>query len=316
MAECLNKSTHDNGSLHFPYDTDEEDDYDEFCDHFTFSVSAKRRMPALESHFFLFFFFCVQHTPACCVCNGYYAPNFGEPMCGTCHAFLLPVTEEKYTTDLSDNDEDSGNDEPPYNLVVSTSSNNRNERDPLANEGDGSRPVSPVIPDEGAIVLNPRDDDRIASKENAFLGDRPNPDPPRNLRQYLNALSEPRIEAGSSSGESNALLAAANARRLANGSGNGGGTGASGTNTRRTGEVADIFALPVEVLLTIFSYLDDLSLCNVGEVCKRWRKILDMYTPQSMWEKYTKQRWPLFQPVLGVSNWFNVSTIRFIRQSI
>lgn len=41
MAECLTKSTHDNGSLHCSYDTDEEDDYDEFCDHFTFSVSMK-----------------------------------------------------------------------------------------------------------------------------------------------------------------------------------------------------------------------------------------------------------------------------------
>lgn len=39
MAECLNKSTHDNGSVHCSYDTDEEDDYDEFCDRFTFSVS-------------------------------------------------------------------------------------------------------------------------------------------------------------------------------------------------------------------------------------------------------------------------------------
>lgn len=41
MAECLNKSEHDNGLLHCPCDTDDEDDYDEFCDHFTFSVSIK-----------------------------------------------------------------------------------------------------------------------------------------------------------------------------------------------------------------------------------------------------------------------------------
>lgn len=216
-------------------------------------------------------------------------------MCGTCHAFLFPVTEEKYTTDLSDNDEDSGNDEPPYNLVAPTWPTNRNERDPLANDG----PASPIIPDEGAIVLNPREDDRIATKENAFLGDRPSPDPPRNLRQFLNALSEPRIEAGPSVGPANALLLAANARRLENGSGD-------GACIKKNGQIADIIALPVEVLLSIFSYLDDLSLCNVGEVCKRWRKILEMYTPQAMWEKYTKQRWPLFRPVLGVSNWFNV----------
>lgn len=209
--------------------------------------------------------------------------------------------EEKYTTDLSDNDEDSGNDEPPYNLVVPLSSTNRNERDALVHEDGASRPASPIIPDEGAIVLNPREDDRILSKENAFLGDRPNPDPPRNLRQYLNALSE----AGpTSSRYINPLLAAANARRIANRD----VAGPSGIdNNKRNDGDADMCALPVEVLLSIFSFLDDLSLCSVGEVCKRWRKILEVYTPQTMWEKYTKERWPLFQPVFGVSNWFNVS---------
>lgn len=39
MAECLSKSSHDNENLYFSYDTDEDDDYEEFCDNFTFSVS-------------------------------------------------------------------------------------------------------------------------------------------------------------------------------------------------------------------------------------------------------------------------------------
>lgn len=61
------------------------------------------------------------------------------------------------------------------------------------------------------------------------------------------------------------------------------------------------------VLLKIFSYLDDISLCNVSEVCKQWRKILETHIPQSMWKKYTKERWPLFQHVGYVSNWFQVN---------
>lgn len=35
MAEYLKKSSHDNN---VNYDTDEEDDYEEFCEKFTFSV--------------------------------------------------------------------------------------------------------------------------------------------------------------------------------------------------------------------------------------------------------------------------------------
>lgn len=40
MAECLGKTPCDNGlQQQTTYDTDEEDDYDEFCEQFTFSVS-------------------------------------------------------------------------------------------------------------------------------------------------------------------------------------------------------------------------------------------------------------------------------------
>lgn len=196
--------------------------------------------------------------------------------------------EEKRPTDLSDNDEDSGNDEPPYNVGASASTN-RNDRDidVSANEDDSSRPNSPADLNEAAVLVHPKDDDRIANKENVFLGDRPDPNPPRNLRQYLSILSEPRDDGNV------ADAAANNERRLR-------------ANALGGKDIANICALPVEVLLTIFSYLDDLSLCNVGEVCKQWRKILEVHTPQTMWEKYTKQRWPLYQQIAKVSNWFNV----------
>ncbi|KAK6630839.1 hypothetical protein RUM44_003009 [Polyplax serrata] len=54
----------------------------------------------------------------CYICNGYYGPCFGEPICTTCHAFLFPenltcahLELDTLFTDSTD-DSDSGNDEP------------------------------------------------------------------------------------------------------------------------------------------------------------------------------------------------------------
>lgn len=201
-------------------------------------------------------------------------------MCGTCHAFLFPVVEEKQTEDVSDNDEDSGNDEPPYNLTAA-GRNDRNADAAMAGNGEISRRSSETdAPD--AIAISPKDEE---CKDNAFFGDRPNPEPPRNLRHYLNMLTEKRDEPSEQ-------------KRM----------------EAHSGEVSNICDLPVEVLLSIFSYLDDLSLCNVGEVCKQWRKILEVHTPQAMWQKYTKDRWPLYHQITTVPNWFSVrfrTDIRF-----
>lgn len=67
-----------------------------------------------------------------------------------------------------------------------------------------------------------------------------------------------------------------------------------------------IAALPVEVLLVIFSYLDDISLCHVGEVCKQWKNILEVHTPQALWQRYTRTRWPLYHQITNTTNWFKV----------
>ncbi|CRL04719.1 CLUMA_CG017779, isoform A [Clunio marinus] len=61
--------------------------------------------------------------------------------------------------------------------------------------------------------------------------------------------------------------------------------------------------LPVEILLKIFSYLDDLSLWTVSEVCKKWKTILQRNTPQTFWKRYLKERFPLYQQISFVSNW-------------
>lgn len=50
------------------------------------------------------------------MCNGYYGPNFGEPVCLTCHAFLFPdyaaTCPASFINSEKTDDSDSGNDEP------------------------------------------------------------------------------------------------------------------------------------------------------------------------------------------------------------
>ena len=185
--------------------------------------------------------------------------------------------EDKRQTDLSDNDEDSGNDEPPYNLARSY------DHDPrfLHFLNGPFRRLASADSDDASVSQSKEDaaKDSIANSKNIFSGNRPLPEPPRNLRHYLNMLSD--------------LRDGDEAKRL----------------VCTPSDKKNICSLPVEVLLIIFSYLDDLSLNNVGLVCKQWRKILELHTPQEMWQKYTKERWPLYRQIIPVPNWFNVSQL-------
>jgi len=50
----------------------------------------------------------------------------------------------------------------------------------------------------------------------------------------------------------------------------------------------------VAVLLMVFSFLDDISLCMVGQVCQWWHQLAG---EQDQWKKHVLTRWPsLFQP--------------------
>lgn len=321
MAQCLQISQNNRNDTNS--DTD-DDDYEEFCENFTFSVCIHcsnllsiSDLLGQNPKIFLQF----QSTSTCCVCNGYYAPSFGEPLCGTCHAFLFPVaTEEKRTTDLSDNDEDSGNDEPPYKdardvaMFVNRNRPNGGDNDTDGDDngdgdGDGGpdnaneqigdaferRPPINIVCDANdpnhmqvpLLQMRRNSNDRIAIYENAFLGDRPDPQPPRNLRQYLCALTE---------NHENAIRPIVNNDNATD-------EQASTSAAKPTNTIA---ALPVEVLLVIFSYLDDISLCHVGEVCKQWKNILEVHTPQSLWQRYTKTRWPLYTQITQTTNWLKV----------
>jgi len=62
--------------------------------------------------------------------------------------------------------------------------------------------------------------------------------------------------------------------------------------------------LPPEVLLVIFCHLDDISLYAVGNTCRKWRNILMSNSAQAQWQGFTRRRWPLFDPLITVTDWF------------
>lgn len=64
--------------------------------------------------------------------------------------------------------------------------------------------------------------------------------------------------------------------------------------------------LPPEVLLAIFSHLDDISLWSAANVCRRWCGLLSTHVTQSQWKQHVKLRWPLYKPIGCVKNWYKV----------
>lgn len=161
---------------------------------------------------------------------------------------------------------------------------NMEEEDEVEVEDDDEVP-------EDMIEANAAIAPEAAAAERRAIGDqlplvRPRVNAPRNLLQYLDLLSiprqsdrnDPRIEALATEGE---IIYPLN-------------------------PLINFF--PLSVLLSIFSYLDDLSLASVSRVCRRWRNIVQTYTNDEMWSQYTKKRWPLFQEIARVPSWLDVST--------
>ncbi|XP_043278641.1 uncharacterized protein morgue [Venturia canescens] len=64
--------------------------------------------------------------------------------------------------------------------------------------------------------------------------------------------------------------------------------------------------LPPEVLLAVFSYLDDVSLWSAANVCRRWYGLLLTHVPSQQWQQHVKIHWPLYRPIGNVDNWFKV----------
>jgi hypothetical protein len=62
--------------------------------------------------------------------------------------------------------------------------------------------------------------------------------------------------------------------------------------------------LPPEIWLYVFSFLDDISLYAVGNVCRRWQHMLRGKVTADQWKSFTRRRWPLFRPLALVKDWF------------
>lgn len=175
----------------------------------------------------------------CFICNGYYGTNFSETICGVCHSFVfhnedaMEIENNSITKFSEGSDEDSGN-------------------------------------EEDEMPKEELDDSEVESFNMNFVNRRLNVDPPRDVAEFVDLLSRPRVE------------------------------------ERELIKDEIVETLPVEILLKIFSYLDDISLYVSSEVCKKWKQILSKNIPQAFWKRVTKERFPLFQQITNVSNWMNM----------
>ncbi|XP_006817153.1 uncharacterized protein LOC102800878 [Saccoglossus kowalevskii] len=61
--------------------------------------------------------------------------------------------------------------------------------------------------------------------------------------------------------------------------------------------------LPTEVLVKIFSYLDDISWSTLDQVCERWKALSDSLKEQWPWKEFVRARWPLFNQQYRVKCW-------------
>lgn len=221
-------------------DFDEEDAEDQkvdpemqrFCENFTFEVSetfpyilhdATTSLFQIPSSFPSPVPHNRQNAHTCWVCNGYYGPSYEEPVCGACHSFLFAsscVEEGQGLTLPESSDEDSGNDEPPYNAAgVNASHSNANvpANMNVGRAGGGPEEDENMEEDEDDIPediieanVMAQDVDEVQGAVDELPLVRPRPNPPRNVLQYLDLLSiprqndridDPRIEALATEGE-------------------------------------------------------------------------------------------------------------------
>ncbi|KAG6456527.1 hypothetical protein O3G_MSEX009782 [Manduca sexta] len=219
------------------------------------------------------------NNSTCSVCNGYYGPSFGEPVCVTCHAFLFPdfpsYLPTSYFCNEKTDDGDSGNDEPSdlnyssdrrvnrlfpsiwyYRSSLDSETSPEDEASRASNSGPGasSSGASAGGSVTGVPVAGP--DDQAGQGH---------PPPPPSLARSLQALSTPRPP-----------------ENLAPGL---------------------VEQLPSEVLLCIFSYLDDMSLCACSTVCARWWRLVRARVAPRRWAAFTARRWPLYRHLTATIDW-------------
>ncbi|XP_028025317.1 uncharacterized protein LOC114239356 [Bombyx mandarina] len=207
----------------------------------------------------------------CHVCNGYYGPSFGEPVCVTCHAFLFPdfpsyLPTSYFCTEKTD-DGDSGNDEPSDLNYSSERRLHRTCTLPAWWYYRNSLDSETSPEDEVSRASNSGPGASSSSSMSDRAGQAPPPPPPPipSLARSLHALSTPRPPDNLAPGL--------------------------------------VEHLPSEVLLCIFSYLDDLSLCACSCVCTRWWRLVRARVCPGRWEDFAAARWPLYRPLATHTDW-------------
>lgn len=217
----------------------------------------------------------------CSACNGYYGAAHGQSVCATCHAFLyandldlevnVQLASVERDGDHSDSDHDSGNDEPQDFLSRTAS-------------GAASGAGGPQVDQESALVPIFR---AFTAAEGGGAagggGGGGGANPSQDRKKAHHHLQPIRVESLS--------------QRLAQLS-----LPRNDDNNDLTINVVDL--LPPEVLMVIFGFLDDISLFAVGNVCRRWHQLLASQTTPEQWFVYTRRRWPLFSPMIYITDWF------------
>ncbi|XP_008545133.1 uncharacterized protein LOC103569550 isoform X2 [Microplitis demolitor] len=240
-------------------------------------------------------------TLACYICNGYYGPSFEEPVCATCHAFLFPDdigTRPALPFSEKTDDEDSGNDEPTdlfYNPERRVSQPQRSRAEAAqSSNNDNNKEKSflkvSVDPEIFNHLHGPGPSNRVFEaiklyqSEDASTSDDPNSldlsamslhniieIKPRSLADRVDVLSNHRHQ------EHEPII-----------------------------EPGLVERLPPEVLLAVFSHLDDVSLWSAAKVCRRWNGLLLTHVPPQQWQQHVKLRWPLYKAICHVDNWYKV----------
>ncbi|KAL1449109.1 hypothetical protein WDU94_000342, partial [Cyamophila willieti] len=323
---------------------------------------------------------------SCYICNGFYGPNFNEPVCSTCHLFLYPddLTQEPdiVLSCIKDDGNDSGNEcdcpqeradsikTPPLsccsynNLSAAANNSGFNGGDPSSHNplggGGGNNPYQgggggrrrgrrrrrqegEEREDEAESSDSLTSDEELLPPAGAVPGGhyvfnvpagmgqhphRPPPDGVNHDAQWRNQRREEGDSSGSELDEGDHHAAGIGGhqqqeeehldnqqnqqhsdepelqRRIEELSSYNKATHilAASNNT----QTPSIQSLPPEVLITVFSYLDDLSLCSVSKACTRWFTIIADLIPSDQWRYFVHSRFPLFTSNVKISNWYQV----------
>ncbi|KAL4712592.1 hypothetical protein ACJJTC_007187 [Scirpophaga incertulas] len=206
---------------------------------------------------------------SCYTCNGYYGPSFGEPVCVTCHAFLFPdfpsYLPSSYFSSEKTDDGDSGNDEPSDLNYSADRKNYRACQLPACWYYRNSLDSETSPEDEASRASGlGASGSGSSGSGGSGVGQRLPIETP-NLALSLQALSTPRPPDNLAAGL--------------------------------------VEQLPSEVLLSIFRYLDDMSLCACACVSPRWWRLVRAGVPPPRWAAFAARRWPLFRPLLTHFDW-------------